>query len=213
MARRCTSVPGHATVLFQRLGDLAADRQHRIERVIGSWNTMPISPPRISRISAAELHDIATDEADLTACDASGGSAMRRSSGNAIHCPIRFRRRFPQAPPCRRCRRRHARFPHRYGIRIADPDFQGDNTHSRRIPVICRYFVSWPRWPWYRQPVDQRGSLVASAAFLYQSPRPGADAGNATAWRGSDRARIRRACRSLIVASSPVALHLTLTAR
>ena len=41
--------------------------------VIGSWNTMPMSPPRTSRISASdELHDIAAGETNLTLRDAAG---------------------------------------------------------------------------------------------------------------------------------------------
>src|SRR6185436_7614951 len=36
----------HAEVLSQRLGDLLADREHRLSELIGSWNTQAISRPR-----------------------------------------------------------------------------------------------------------------------------------------------------------------------
>ena len=41
--------------------------------VIGSWNTMPMSPPRISRIaSGGQLHQVAAAEPHLSPGDAAG---------------------------------------------------------------------------------------------------------------------------------------------
>ncbi len=73
MARRCASVAGHATVLFQRLGDLAADRQHRIERGHRLLeHHADLTTADLAHFCSRKLHDIATGKQNLTACDASG---------------------------------------------------------------------------------------------------------------------------------------------
>jgi len=44
-------------VQASRLGDLLADREHRVERGLGSWKIIAMSRPRILRISDSLLSE------------------------------------------------------------------------------------------------------------------------------------------------------------
>ena len=66
----------HALVLLERSVIWRPMVSTGLSEVIGSWNTMPMSRPRISRISASEAAQVAAVEAHRSLGDA-GGAGRR----------------------------------------------------------------------------------------------------------------------------------------